>query len=276
MTYGSVNARPSDSSAKIRWQIAVLVVAVLSVVVFFIALSIQGKRHMVVLDPKTMCPDCEHVSSVTAILLDMSDEISEAQGLQIRNELSRQKNLIPKYGLLDLYTVTGRSDSLVHRVLRICNPGTGEGVSPVYQNPQMAEERWEHFEQKLSTELDKLLVSPSSESSAILESIQAVALRTLGDPQWDGKPKTLIVVSDLLQNVPQYSQYEVIEPFSSFRKSAYYNKVRADLIDVKVIILYMTRPGTNQVWPKHYLFWEEYLSEQGASVEDIVPIHGAE
>ena len=118
--------------------------------------------------------------------------------------------------------------------------------------------------------------TPESETSAIFEAVQATALRTFNRAEYDGVTKRLILVSDLMQNVPgKLSQYQGIVPFDEFRKSPYFGAVRADLKGVAVTVLYLVRPGSPQKWPEHPKFWEQYFSTQGAVVDRIQPIYGA-
>jgi hypothetical protein len=110
-----------------------------------------------------------------------------------------------------------------------------------------------------------------------MEAIQATALRTFGLAQYRNLPKRLIVASDLLQNVPgglnQYDNASI--KFADFEKTAYFNRVRADLSGVQVTSLYLVRTLIPQKWPEHRMFWEQYFQAQGATVDRIEPIFGA-
>ena len=110
-----------------------------------------------------------------------------------------------------------------------------------------------------------------------MEAIQATALRTFGRNDLGAVPKKLFVVSDLLQNVPGgLNQYNGVGDFASFQNTPYFSQVRSDLKDVEVVVLYLVRPGAHQKWPAHRLFWEKYFQAQGASVERIEPVYGAQ
>src|SRR5690606_14736364 len=123
--------------------------------------------------------------------------------------------------------------------------------------------------------LDELLAAPDSASSPIYEAIQAVAVRSFGRPEYDGVAKRLIVVSDLLQNVPgKDSHYREVREFDEFGSSAYFSQVRADLDDVRVHLYYMNRSDQSAQGAEHIRFWDDYFSAQGAAVMTVERIFG--
>jgi hypothetical protein len=205
----------------------------------------------------------------------MSNAFSEPQRVKLQNEVERLKAGMRRLGLIEVYAVDQLDQRLTSPVVHLCNPGTGDSLNGLYQNPEMAHQKWVMFSERLDAEIQRLMSAPESQTSAILEAIQAVALRTFDLPAYDGIPKHLVIVSDLLQNVPgRLSQYDGIESFSQFKQSSYYSDVRADLSGVSVTILYLVRPNAPQRWPEHRLFWEEYLHAQGATIDSLVPVWG--
>ena len=70
------------------------------------------------------------------------------------------------------------------RVIGLCNPGKGDDLNRIYQNPELARKRWEQdFAAVLSAKLDELLAAPDSASSPIFEAVQAVAVRSFNKPE---------------------------------------------------------------------------------------------
>src|SRR5437762_2069500 len=84
-----------------------------------------------------LCPTEQAPSSVTVVLLDISDELTEQQRLRIGNELERIQNEVQRFGLIEVYTVNQDQENVVRAVVRLCSPGS-EDVSVWYQNPGMA------------------------------------------------------------------------------------------------------------------------------------------
>jgi hypothetical protein len=112
-------------------------------------------------------------------------------------------------------------------------------------------------------------------TSPIFEAIQATALRTFGKPDYDGLTKRLVIVSDLLQNVPgELSMYDGVPSFAAFEKISYYSRVRSDLNGVSVLLYYLARPTVKQQDSNHLAFWRDYFQAQGAEVESVEKIFG--
>lgn len=226
-------------------------------------------------DALTLCPTDEPVTRVVIVLLDTSDGLSEPQILAVRNELDSLMEALPRFALVETYVVDRLDKRVPTPVLHICSPGTGEGMSEIYQNPDLARQRWKAFRSQLDSELDALMRAPSSNTSAIFEAIQATALRTFDRIEHREVPKELVIVSDLLQNVPgKFSHYDGDVPFPVFAESPYFKDVRADLSKVSIRLIYLVRPRAPQKWPGHYRFWEDYFRAQGANVALVAPVYG--
>jgi hypothetical protein len=239
-------------------------------------LYFKGEQLHVPTDSQTLCPTDRPVAGLTVILLDASDAFSEGQLLQIKNALARVRDQMPRFGLLEMYTLSAGDERLVKPVFHLCQPGTGADLNALYQNPQLAKERWEKgFKDKLDGELNQLLHAPDEATSPIFEAIQATAVRSFGDPAYDEVPKRLIVISDLIQNVPgKQSQYKGLPSFEAFKTSPYFSQVRADLEKVQVDLYYLNRSGSHVQGINHIQFWDQYFAAQGATVRGVERIFG--
>jgi hypothetical protein len=230
-----------------------------------VALSLKGEAAAVPTDSNTLCPTDRPVSQVTAILLDVSDRFSEPQRLQIQNQLARLRDSMPRFGLVEVYTVDRLGRRVTAPIFHLCNPGTGADLNRIYQNPELARKKWNGFAGKLAADIDRQISQPATGTSPIFEAIQATALRTFSNPAYDGLPKRLVIVSDLLQNVPgRLDMYRGIPSFRSFRRTPYFSRIRADLRGVAVSIYYLSRPEVETQGRRHLAFWDAYLRSQGA------------
>lgn len=258
-------------------KIVGVAVTLVFLVIVGTALFVKGQRGIIRTDSTTLCPMDRPPSEVIVLLLDMSDEFSEPQKLKILNEFERLKTNIARFGLIEAYAVDRLDQRVTKPVIHLCNPGTGSDLNQLYQNPDLAHRKWHAFVKQLDSELERLMIAPESQTSAIFEAVQATALRTFNRPEYEGVPRRLVIVSDLLQNVPgKLSHYDGIQTFKEFKLTTYYSEIRADLGGVTVTLLYLVRPRTPQKWPDHYRFWEEYFLSQGATVETVEPVYGAE
>ena len=96
-----------------------------------------------------------------------------------------------------------------------------EDVSVLTSNPRLIKEKWDQrFSQPLEALFTKMLATPSADESPIFESIQSIAVTAFGSLPDSTTTRKLIVVSDMLQNVPEYSQYKTAWEFRGFATHA--------------------------------------------------------
>ena len=121
--------------------------------------------------------------------------------------------------------------------------------------------------------VERLAQLPLSPTSPILEMIRAVAL----DRSFDStKERRLIIISDMLHNVPAYSHYRESADFFRWRKTDYAQEfLQLSLLDVEVDVLYLKRADDtirNIQTRRHVAFWEDYFEAVGASIRRLKPI----
>jgi hypothetical protein len=238
-------------------------------------LALKGRSAAVPTDATTLCPTKRPPSQIMVVLLDVSSRFSEAQRLQIQNQMARLRDSVPRFGLVEVYTVDRLSRRLTEPVNHLCNPGTGAELNQMYQNPQLAKKKWDGFAAKLRTDIDHQMAAPPHATSPIFEAIQSTGLRTFGKPEYDRLPKRLVIVSDLMQHVPGgLSMYAGIPSFDAFKKTDYFARVRSDLKGVSVLVYYLVRPKVVVQDPKHITFWGDYFQFEGAKMEPLEKVFG--
>jgi len=133
------------------------------------------------------------------------------------------------------------------------------------------EKRWH---EKFMDPLDKCLKvalsdSVSARKSPIMEEIQQVSVQAF----FERPPKTskhLAIVSDMLQNSAVLNQYRDPESFEKFEHKPGFVKVRPELKDVDVTILYVRRSSEfNRQDKRHVEFWQSFLAASGARIEEV-------
>jgi hypothetical protein len=239
------------------------------------ALALKGRSAAVPTDAKTLCPTKRPPSQIMVILLDVSSRFSEPQRLQIQNQLARLRDSVPRFGLVQVYTVDRLRRRLTAPINHLCNPGTGAELNQMYQNPQLAKKKWDGFAAKLRSDINRQIEARPHGTSPIFEAIQATALRTFGKPEYDGLPKRLVIISDLMQHVPSgLSMYKEVPAFDSFKNTDYFARVRSDLSGVSVLIYYLVRPKVEEQDAKHIAFWNDYFRFEGAKMEPMEKVFG--
>jgi hypothetical protein len=261
------------------WLIGGIVLAIGALVAGGTWLYVKSEQLRVVADAETLCRADGALPEVTVVLLDLSSALSDVQKLDVKNELTRIRDAIPRFGRIEIFAVDDRAPRVPEPLLKLCNPGRGEDMSEIYQNPQLARQRWERdFASTLNAEIERLLDTPEAATSPIFEAIQAVALRTFDDPKLDDVPsRRLVLVSDLLQNVPgSLSMYQGVPKFDDVARTPYWLDVKAELDRVDVTVLYLQRPTSQRLWQPQIEFWSRYFEAQGASIERVLPLSGAQ
>ena len=88
--------------------------------------------------------------------------------------------------------------------------------------------------------------------------------------------KRLVIVSDLLQNVPgELNMYDGVPSFDSFESSPYFRRVASDLRGVRVSVYYLARVNATTQSRAHVEFWNRYLLAQGAVIDTLTKVYGA-
>jgi hypothetical protein len=252
-----------------------LAATLVALTVAFGGLYWKSQSLMVDVDKETHCAVKQAPPEVLVVLLDVSDQLSEPQLIKIENEVERLRDSLPRWGRIETYVVARSGERLTAPVIQLCNPGAGADMNEIYQNPDLAQKEWHAFSQVLRDRITALMHLPDSGTSPIFESIQAIALRTFDRPEMDGVPKRLVVVSDLMQNVPgSMSHYQGVPDFVAFAASPYFSRVRADLDGVDVTLFYLDRSELPVQGTEHISFWEKYFAAQGATVQEVKRIFG--
>ena len=222
-------------------------------------------------DPTTLCPTDRDYAR-TAVLIDATDALSASQVKVIQDEIKALRNDLALHEWVGIFVLD--EDNLVSPTpdVALCNPGDESTANPLYQNPRQIRMRFEQeFRAPLEESVGRLARLPSRSTSPILEMIRAVAL----DRNFDStENRRLIVVSDLLQNVPAYSHYRQNADFDRWRDMPYAREfLQLSLLDVDVEILYLKRPDVRSLQTHgHVAYWEEYFDAVGAVVQTLKPV----
>jgi len=218
------------------------------------------------LDPITQCPASP--DAITVLLVDVTDPLNVPQRQDFINQLERLRGTIPQYGKLAIFKVDPLSDQLLKPVIERCNPGTAEDVSELTGNKEGAAKRWkEGFEAPLDAAFVEIMGASDAPQSPVLESIQSVALTQMKSQAADGKPRRLIVASDLLQNTAKLSFYNGLPDPETVVASDAFRLLRTDLKGVEVELWMLQRPDAKERQPARLRqVWEAMIREMGGSV----------
>jgi hypothetical protein len=235
-----------------------------------------------VLDADTLCPagpalrlPTDGASQVTVVLLDGSDALPEIAQLEVSRALMEVAEGVPTGGLLDvrrLDPAAPRGEVLFQR----CNPGDGEGLSEWTANPEAARRRWlAAFREPVDAILSNGVPVSDAETSPIMATIQGIAVEYFGMLRDPAKPNRLVIVSDMLENTPDYSQYSTPLDFAAFKASPAARKVATDLGGAEVTVYYISRDRSGEADSgAHIRFWADWIADNGGTLVEAVKLQG--
>ncbi|RUW55474.1 hypothetical protein EOA32_01615 [Mesorhizobium sp. M1A.F.Ca.ET.072.01.1.1] len=239
----------------------------------FIWLNVKA-RDVVETDAKTGCPVKGRPNSVTAVLFDTSDPVPQATMEDLANKFRQIAGSIKQGGYLWVGTLTPTVGNLNELFAR-CNPGDGSTVDVWTSNPGKHQRIWEEaFDKPLKQIPAELSADSQADQSPIMAGIQKVKLGLFDNGMFDNVPKRLVIVSDMLENTPVYSQYKSGADYDVFKKSPANSRYRTDLLGAEVTILYLNRPERKFPSVDHVDFWTRWFSENGGNLSEFIKLEG--
>jgi len=228
------------------------------------------------LDAASLCP-IEGPRGIAVVLVDTSDDLPEPAQRQVLGLLEDQISELPDYHKLDIRVLDiagSRSRSLFSK----CNPGDGTGLSEWTDNPRMARMRWlESFRQPARDAVKNSLTSAKAKNSPIMGAIQDIAIDQFSSSAAQKVEKKLIVISDMLEFTPLYSQYPSAGDLSyqRLKRSPAYLKFRTDLHDAHVRIEYVQQTQVTIDTVRHIEFWKEWITDNKGVFDGARRLQGA-
>lgn len=235
------------------------------------ALYLQDQRGRY--DPDTFCP-VDGTHDRTAIVIDASDPLSATQVKRVREHIEDLRRRLRLHEWVGLYVLDQDNLVLPRPVFALCNPGNEDQANPLYENPDRIRRQFvERFQEPMVRAVERLatLEPDGQPTSPILEMVRAVA--TDREYRSSGR-RRLVIVSDMLQNMPGYSHYKGSHGFDSFRVLPYSEEfLNLSLLDVDVEVLYLKRITTEGLQTLgHVRFWENYFDAVDASLVRVEPL----
>ncbi len=157
-------------------------------------------------DEATLCVLSDDPPPHTAVVIDKTDEYTEAEAELIAAAIRRQQDRLAVGERFTLFELDARGQFDPRGEFSLCNPGRGDQVNPLFRNPRIIEERYaELFEGPLNTALEDLVVPKEAPASPILEALARLTQTEAFSP--NAPERTVLLVSDMLQNSDVFSAY---------------------------------------------------------------------
>jgi hypothetical protein len=145
----------------------------------------------------------------------------------------------------------------------LCRPPS-HGNELYENNRKITKDFYQRFLIPVTTALDQSLTTEVGERSPILETLQLISR---SQEIADAGRKTLIVVSDMLQNTEGFSHYLDRRGYEDFVRSGFAADVKADFRGWNIIVIYLRRYRDRRLQQTaHIDFWQRYFHESGGKI----------
>lgn len=225
-------------------------------------------------DPTTHC-SVMGPSSTTVVLIDSTDGLSNTTKLDLRQRLIELGEEIPKGGLLEIRLLEPSIPG-GQVVFSRCNIGAGSELSELTANPTLQKKKWQEiFRKPLDEALEKSLQGNIGRYSPIIQAIQRISIERFSGASKNASNNKLIIVSDMLENTSDYSQYRGDASFERYRQSNAYQPFRTDLHDAAVSIWYLQKKLPRGIKTEDHLrFWQQWIKDNKGRLSNIDAIQG--
>ena len=222
------------------------------------------------LDRSSLCP-VDGPRSIAVVLLDSTDDIPEIAKREVKTTLVDIAESLPTYALLELRLLDSKiagGNSIFAR----CNPGDGSGLSEYTANPALAKKRWmDGFREPLEDALQIGFRPLPGKTSPIMETVQRIAVERFTGRAAEEIPKSLILVSDMLEHEGDYSQYAGDLSYNRYKAS----RACTNLYGAEVMIFYIQRSSAKPInSADHIRFWAEWIRDNNGRLKQANKLQG--
>ena len=254
-------------SKKDKQGILLIIVSSLAII-GLLTLPIFLKKNKHEYDPETFCLQDRNYAH-TILLVDKTDPFTEKQIIALKKKSRQLKQQLNQFEKLSIYILDDINYAAPTPIFSMCSPGTGKEANELYQNPTKIQMKFDAFFGKpLDDAIDQLIQVSKAPQSPILEMLAEINL--VPDFNKD-RARKLIIVSDLLQNMPDYSHYKKEISFSEWLEDKQ-TSIANSFLNTSIDILYIRRKGNRIQGATHLDFWRQYFINSGAAKATIKQI----
>ena len=226
-------------------------------------------------DPKTFCPQNTENMGITALLIDVSDKLTNSQAAKLQNELKnistvsekRPSPFLKKGEKLVVYFVEPQGQ-VPSMIFSMCHPGdiANKTISDeLTQGAIFARKKWEKFTDDVMVSIDKKINSSKEmATSPIFEAIQFIRAKNFPPPDvMNSDVKYRFVIwSDFLQNSDEGNHFRGLGDFQKILKRNPVELSGMELYLFQMISKKYSKYQTNE----HVAWWRRVFAKTGAEL----------
>ena len=208
----------------------------------------------------------------TVILVDQSEALTETHrrfALGFVKDYVADDARFPVRSRIALFTFSklnfeARDSPSFRPTSDLCRPPS-HGNELYENNRKITRGFYDRFLIPVTVALERSLTTEVGERSPILETLQLISRSQ--EVEDGGGRKTLILVSDMLQNTDGFSHYRAHSSYDDFVASGFARDVQADFRGWDVVVIYLRRYRDRRLQQAaHVDFWQRYFHDAGAKI----------
>lgn len=247
-------------------------------------------------DGTTLCPeDDRFIPHLEILLFERNrrvnmltrefEPISRNTVVEIRRQIEKHLNAVPKYSLVEVYEVSYDSSEQFRPFATFCNPGDGSDINEFTGNPRLAAQRYqEMFRTPFLLAIDKLSEWDPKYQHSLMDSLGGVARLVLGNPRYEHTTKSLTIVSDFVvpenfslpDRIPSsFAEVSSSSTLGRFGDFAAAGGLTLDFRGAEIRMIlnrmrYVTIPDIQGT--EHTVWWERFFDSQNGSVTEVIHV----
>jgi hypothetical protein len=232
-------------------------------------------------DPSTFCTKDTSSIGMTALLIDVSDELSSAQGARLQKEIEaisstseeRQSAFLKKGDKLVVYFVEAQGQ-VPSMVFSMCHPGDVENRSlsdSLSEGAIIANKKWQKFKSDTLVTIEQKIDSSSNlDTSPLIEAIQYIRSKDFPPPAVIDRANDyqFVIWSDMIQNSDQSNHFAELGSYKTVLKN---NPIDLKGIGLSVFQLRSKRYSKFQT-NEHVAWWRKFIAYANGELNGWDPI----
>ena len=247
---------------------------IIVIIIIFSAIIIYSNQPAPT-DPKTFCPRDSLGQGMTALVIDVSDNLTNSQKARLENELQNISNVSPgrlkaflkKGEKLVVYFVESEGQE-PSKLFSMCHPGDVKNRTfsdELSEGLIFAQRKWKKFTQETVMIIDAKIDSASlMETSPIIETLQFIRAKEFPPPDLINNAFNYRIVlwSDLLQNSIEATHFSSLGDFKDVVRR---NPLELSGIQVS-IFQFISKKYSQYQTKEHVTWWRKILATAQADL----------
>lgn len=249
---------------------AILIGCVLAIFIGLFLLLAKLKGEHINVDPVSNCAEGDVSYPSTVVLVDRTDRVSPTQRkFLIEEYIDELSSSFRQFEKVAIYPIDPSVGAVPLPLFERCNPGNPEEASIWFENPRQIRQKFKAgFSDPFRLAVVESMADSSRGTSPIIDVIEAVMSNHSLDRRISSQ--RLVIVSDMLHNMPNFSHYRDGYDFEAYRPQGTPPSALTFLADTEVTLVYLQRPSMSmQDAATHRGFWEGYFNASRARLNHV-------